>query len=73
VAETKKIELRVGRGTLVGNVTLTSWTPDRIFLTVSSHNGFSPAVVLTPEQVQELRRALDEISPRTEERLLLVA
>ena len=73
MSETKKIELRVGKGTLVGSVTLTSWTPDRVFLTVSGNDGFSPAVVLTPEQVQELRRALDEIAPRSEERLLLVA
>jgi hypothetical protein len=35
--------------------------------------GTRPTVVLTLEQVEELRRALDEIAPQSEERLRLMA
>ena len=73
MAATKMINLRVGRGTQVGSITLSSWTPDRIFLGVSSNDGYAPTVLLTPEQVRELRRALDEIAPQSEEKLRLVA
>ena len=77
MGKTKEINLRVGRGKQVGSVTLSTWLPDRIFLSVSFEGGYSPTVVLTPEQVEELRRALDEIAPqgerRGEERLRLVA
>lgn len=41
------------------------------------NDGYAPTVVLTPEQVQELRRALDEIASEVEgrggEKLRLVA
>jgi len=73
MADTKRINLRVGTGTQIGSVSLTTWLPDRIFLSVSSNGGYSPTVVLTPEQVRELRRALDEIAPQSEEMLRLVA
>jgi len=73
VSEKKEINLRVGAGTQVGSVTLSTWLPDRVFLSVSYQGGYGPTVVLTPEQVQELRRALDEIAPRSEEKLRLVA
>ncbi len=73
VGETKRINLRVGTAAQVGSVSLTTWLPDRVFLSVSSDGGYGPTVVLTPEQVQELRRALDEITPHGEETLRLVA
>ena len=73
MSEKKEINLRVGAGTQVGSVTLSTWLPDRVFLSVSYQGGYGPTVVLTPEQVQELRRALDEIAPRSEEKLRLVA
>jgi hypothetical protein len=73
MAATRKINLRVGRGTQVGDITLASWTPDRIFLSISSNDGYAPTVILTPEQVRELRRALEEIAPQNEEKLRLVA
>ena len=73
MGETRKIELRVGTETQVGSVTLTSWLPDRVFLSVVSNDGYAPTVVLTPEQLRELRRALDEIAPQGEEKLRLVA
>jgi hypothetical protein len=73
MSDTKRIELRVGRGTQVGSISLSSWVADRVFLSVSYQNGYGPTVVLTHEQVQELRRALDEIAPKSEENLRLVA
>lgn len=69
MGETKRINLKVGEGTQVGSVSLTTWLPDRVFLSVSSNGGYGPTVVLTPEQVQELRRALNEITPQSEEAL----
>jgi hypothetical protein len=73
MAQTKEINLRVGMGTQVGSVTLSTWLPDKIFLSVSYQGGYGPTVVLTPEQVRELRRALDEIAPQSGENLRLVA
>lgn len=73
MAETKEINLKVGTGTQVGSVTLSTWLPDRVFLSISYQGGYGPTVVMTPEQVQELRRALDEIAPRGEEKLRLAA
>ena len=73
MSEKKEINLKVGTGTQIGNVTLSTWLPDRVFLSVSYQDGYGPTVVLTPEQVQELRRALDEIAPQSEEELRLVA
>lgn len=73
MGETKKINLRVGSGEQIGNVSLTTWLPDRVFLSVSSNNGYGPTVVLTPEQVEELRRALNEIAPQSDDGLRLVA
>jgi hypothetical protein len=73
VAETKQVNLRVGTGKQVGSVILSTWLPDRVFLSVNANGGYGPTVVLTPEQVQELRRALDEIAPQIEEKLRLVA
>ncbi len=73
VAETKRVELSVGSGVQRGSVSLTTWLPDRIFLSVSSNGGYGPTIVLTAEQVWELRRALDEIAPQSEEKLRLVA
>lgn len=73
MAETKEINLKVGTGTQIGSVTLSTWLPDRVFLSVSYQGGYGPTVVLTLEQVQELRRALDEIAPQSEEKLRLVA
>ncbi|HYJ45573.1 MAG TPA: hypothetical protein VEV81_03095, partial [Pyrinomonadaceae bacterium] len=69
MVETKKIELRVGKGAQVGSVNLSTWLPDRVYLSVSSNDGYAPTVVLTLEQLRELRRALDEIVPQGEEGL----
>lgn len=73
VAETKKIELRVGTSTQVGNVSISTWLPDVVYLSVSCNGGNGPTVALTLEQLRELRRALDEIASRDEDGLRLAA
>jgi len=73
MSETKKFNLKVGSGTQVGSVTLSTWLPDKVFLSVSYQGGYGPTVALTSEQVRELRQALDELAPQNEERLRLAA
>ena len=77
MARNKEIKLRVGRGTQRGDVSLSAFLPETLTLSVSYKGGRAASVVLTPEQVVQLRRALDEIAPqgevRGEERLRLVA
>ncbi len=73
----KEITLRVGRGTQRGEVSISTLLPEALTLRVSYKGGQAAAVVLTEEQVRQLRRALDEVAPqaeaRGEERLRLVA
>jgi len=73
----KEISLRVGRGTQRGEVSISTLLPEVLTLRVSYKGGQAAAVVLTEEQVRQLRRALDEVAPqaeeRGEERLRLVA
>lgn len=73
----KQINLKVGSGTHKGRVSLSAFLADRLSLSVSYKGERASTVVLTPEQVRELRQALAEIVPegeqRGEERLRLVA
>lgn len=73
----KEITLRVGRGTQRGDVSLSAFLPETLTLSVSYKGERAASVVLTAEQVVQLRRALDEIAPQVEvqgeERLRLVA
>ena len=62
----KEIILKVGRGTQRGDVSLSAFLPGLLTLSVSYKGGQAAAVVLTEEQVQQLRRALDEIAPQGE-------
>lgn len=77
MARDKEIKLRVGRGTQRGDVSLSAFLPGSLSLSVSYKGERAATVVLTAEQVQELRRALEEIAPqgeaRGDERLRLVA
>ena len=73
MAMDKEINLRVGSGSHRGRVSLSAFLADRLSLSVSYKGERAATVVLTPEQVQQLRQALDEISSRGEERLRLVA
>jgi hypothetical protein len=77
MARNKEIRLRVGRGTQRGDVSLSSFLPGALSLSVSYKGERAATVVLTAEQVQQLRHALEEIAPhgevRGEERLRLVA
>jgi hypothetical protein len=77
MAMDKEINLIVGSGTHKGRVGLSAFLADRLSLSVSYKGERAATVVLTPEQVQQLRRALDEIAPqgesRGEEKLRLVA
>jgi hypothetical protein len=73
----KEISLRVGSGTQRGEVSVSTFLPESLTLRVSYKGGQAAAVVLTEEQVRQLRRALDEVAPqaevRNEEKLRLAA
>ena len=77
MARDKEIRLLVGRGTHRGSVSLSAFLPETLTLSVSYKGERAATVSLTAEQVEQLRRALDEISPqgevRAEERLRLAA
>lgn len=64
----KKIKFKVGRGTHRGDVTLSAGLPEALTLSVSYKGERASTVVLTAEQVAELRRALDEVAPETNAR-----
>ena len=68
MARKKAIRFRVGRGTQVGDVGLSAFLPDVLSLSVSYKGERAATVVLTGEQVRQLRLALDEIAPQVEER-----
>jgi hypothetical protein len=73
----REINIRVGGGTQRGEVSVSTFLPEALTLRVSYKGGQAAAVVLTEEQVRQLRRALDEVAPqaeaRGEERLRLAA
>ncbi len=69
----KEINLKVGKGTQSGSVSLSAFLRDSLTLSVSYKGERAATVVLTPEQVKQLRQALDEIAPQSEERLRLAA
>ena len=73
----KEIRLRVGSGAQRGDVRLSTFLPLVLTLSVSYKGERAATVVLTDEQVRQLRQALDELAPqgevRGEEQLRLVA
>lgn len=73
----KEIRLRIGSGTQRGDVRLSTFLPQVLTLSVSYKGERAATVVLTGEQVRQLRQALDELAPqaevRGEEQLRLVA
>ncbi len=73
----KEIKLKVGRGTQGGEISLSTFLPETLSLGVSYKGGQAASVILTAEQVLELKRALDEIASevelRGEEKLRLAA
>ncbi len=77
MARDKEIRLRVGSGTQRGEVRLSTFLPQALTLSVSYKGERAAAVVLTGEQVRQLREALDELAPQGEvwgaEKLRLVA
>ena len=73
MAKVRQIRLKVGRGTQRGDVGLSALLPETISLSVSYKGERAATVVLTAEQVEQLRQALDEIAPRGETRLRLAA
>ncbi|MFL6209825.1 MAG: hypothetical protein ACJ74W_13295 [Pyrinomonadaceae bacterium] len=64
----KEVQLKVGRGTQRGTVRLSAFLPQLLTLSVSYKGECAVTVVLTDEQVQQLRQALDELSPPVEAR-----
>lgn len=73
MAKVKEIRLKVGRGTQRGDVSLSSYLPETVSLRVSYKGERAATVVLTGEQVEQLRQALNEIAPQGETRLRLAA
>ena len=73
MAKMRQIRLKVGRGTQRGDVSLSALLPETMSLSVSYKGERAATVVLTAEQVEQLRQALDEIAPRGEARLRLAA
>ena len=73
MAKGKAINLKVGRGTQRGDVSLSSYLPETVSLSVSYKGERAATVVLTGEQVEQLRQALNEIAPQGEARLRLAA
>jgi hypothetical protein len=62
----KDIQLKVGRDTQRGTVRLSAFLPQLLTLSVSYKGECAATVVLTDEQVQQLRQALDELTPPIE-------
>lgn len=73
MAKVKEIVMKVGRETQRGDVRLSAFLPETISLSVSYKGERAATVVLTAEQVEQLREALDEIVPRGDRRLRLAA
>src|SRR5881275_1260973 len=64
----KEIKFKVGRATQSGDVRLSSYLPQVLTLSVSYNGERAATVVLTDEQVRQLRQALDELAPSIEAR-----
>ena len=73
MAKMRQVRLKVGRGTQRGDVSLSALLPETLSLSVSYKGERAATVVLTAEQVEQLRQALDEMAPRGEARLRLAA
>ena len=73
MARRKEINLKVGRGAQRGDISLSAFLPETVSLSVSYKGERAATVVLTGEQVEQLRRALDEVASQVEPRLRLAA
>ena len=60
MAKTREVELKVGRRATDGIVRLSAYPPQLVQLSVSYKGDRSASVLLTQEQIQALRAALDE-------------
>ena len=60
MAKTREVELKVGRRATDGTVRLSAYPPHLVQLSVSYKGERSASVLLTQEQIQALRAALDE-------------
>ena len=58
MGDTRDIELKVGRRSADGIVRLSAYPPQLVQLTVTYRAQQSASVLLTPEQIRELRDAL---------------
>jgi hypothetical protein len=68
MAISKEINLIVGRETQRGAVRLSTLLPQTLTLSVSYGGDRAATVMLTDEQVRQLRQALDELAPQVEVR-----
>lgn len=70
MAKTREVELKVGRRATDGTVRLSAYPPQLVQLSVSYKGERSASVLLTQEQIQALRAALDDFvdaaAPQTE-------
>ena len=73
----KQIRFAVGKGPQQGEVCLSAYLPQVLTLSVSYKGERAATVLLTRDQVRQLRQALDELAPQdevlSEEGLRLVA
>lgn len=60
MAKTREVELKVGRRSTDGIVRLSAYPPQLVQLSVSYKGERSASVLLTQDQIQALRAALDE-------------
>src|SRR5687767_11138089 len=60
MAESREVELKVGRRATDGTVRLSAYPPQLLQLSVSYKGERSASVLLTHEQIQALRAALDD-------------
>jgi len=58
MSNTREVELKVGRRSTDGIVRLSAYPPQLVQLSVSYRNRQSASVLLTQEQIRELRAAL---------------
>ena len=61
MAKTREVELKVGRRATDGIVRLSAYPPGLVQLSVSYKGERSASVLLTQDQIQALRAALDEL------------
>ena len=65
MAKTREVELKVGRRAADGIVRLSAYPPELLQLSVSYKGERSASVLLTQEQIQALRAALDDFVEAT--------